>query len=130
MVVKYRENFMLSLSEVFCFLLLSLSPSSLLSFRKRTFEAVCWLEPRATVASGASLSHLQEALRPLCALRGVWLEPADGFVAHGTDAADLQPLHQTPERQKERIETERVTEKERELDRRNKKRQGIVDKKD
>lgn len=28
-------------------------------------------------------------------MRGVGLEPTDGFVTHGADTADLQPLHQT-----------------------------------
>jgi len=42
-------------------------------------------------------SHLQGVLGPLGPLQRVWLEPADGLVAHGADAANFQPLHQTPE---------------------------------
>lgn len=41
------------------------------------------------------LSHLQGVLGPLGPPRRIWLEPADGLVAHGADAANFQPLHQT-----------------------------------
>lgn len=45
-------------------------------------------------------SHLLGVHRSLGALRGVGVEPQDGLVAHGTHAADLQPLEQAPGRKR------------------------------
>ncbi len=45
------------------------------------------------------LSHLQGVLGPLGPLRRIWLAPANGLVAHWADAANFQPLHQTPEQE-------------------------------
>lgn len=90
-----------------------------LLFFKPSFSVEVFKVPHEEIRSYLSitdtrplLSHLQGVLYALSPLRRVRMKPADGFITHGADTSDFQPLYQTPvversEREKER-ETERL----------------------